>query len=218
MILALALGGQGLPGCDDAGPAVDAGSETLAIDAPPADGTLPDLSPVDGPAGATLCPAQEPVQKDPCPQFALRCSYGDALLPGCRVLYGCGGREVVAWRLTAAEPRCADPAAGCPASPPGPDDPPAAETECAYADGTVCIYAAILGSDCSCGDVGWTCTPPPAGCPGRIPNAGAPCGQAGQECIYEPVHCPFDAPDTLGGFSVTCREGIWTWTTPTCAG
>jgi len=152
-------------------------------DAPPA--------PADAKTGP--CPASLPVDGATCPTgTTLWCTYGDAVLPGCRGSAICSGGH---WGV---RPPCDAPDPQCPATPPVAGETCSAKFTCGFADSSIG----------SCNGTKWRFAPKPAdACPPVIANAGSSCTSA-MTCSYG----DFSSFGDLCGYTATCESGYWVWT------
>lgn len=181
----------------DIGPGLDAAIE-WDVAPPPAsvDATRGDASD----PGDEICPSVPPKDGAACTMPATphypECTYGDSVVPGCRVSAFCSlvsaGTSV--WSVSGtcyADPRCGVTAPktgeGCTAS-----------GVCGYVDGALC--------ECMPSPDGprWQCYRPEPGCPTFIPNAGSACTTEGLGCSYGPTVCAW-------GRHAACVSGRWRW-------
>jgi hypothetical protein len=171
----------------------------------------------DAAGGATgsgsLCPEEEPTDGEPCPEFGLSCSYGDALLPECRVTWSCRGASDLSWSGSEPDTDCATAQDDCPPTQPEFDDPITTRRTCAY-DDVICVYAPLATEPCQCESSGWHCSEVDDACPARVPNDGTRCSDDELRCSYIVEHCTGDSESE--SFSVICRDGSWHWNRSQC--
>ena len=153
-------------------------------------------------SAAAGCPAAPPAIGSGCGARALDCSFGDSPLPECRRQFSCVRGQ---WTNGPRYGTCRQSAA-CPQAQPAQTSACAgrdAGNRCAFPSGALCTCTAEVCGGSGCTHLPapqWFCTQVAAGCPRKVPNAGAVCDAGPQNCEYE--YC---------GVTATCRDGIWVW-------
>jgi hypothetical protein len=137
------------------------------------------------------------------------CAWGDDPRPECRTTARCVDAT---WVITPPKTTCSTP----PLPPTCLMPPPANTTKCSdaalscwYDDGTRCRCSGCLGGTeypiCRPIDPPeWWCDKPGAGCPIKVPQAGAPCSTPGAACGRD---CDL---------VVRCEGGVWQWIQGSC--
>ena len=170
-----------------------------------------------GTAGSVLCPAAPPTSGEACqpPSYAAfgdaaHCTWGEDPRPQCRTKALC--QDDKTWHVSPPSDTCSTPAlpADCPSPSPTSGTVCSDKTlSCWYADGTFCNCSDCEGGSqypiCTMIDPPeWACGHLVAGCPDKIPQAGAACSTPDLDC----------GPSCE--LYVFCKDGAWVWESGQC--
>jgi hypothetical protein len=155
-----------------------------------------------GGVGLGPCPAQPPVDGDPCQHDAVTCSWGDDVRGDmCRTRASCNSSR---WHVVATTCPPLEDKGACP---PDTSEICTMDTTCTMANGTRCRCTDCRPdvSICRVGPPAWFCPLPEtaSGCPPTTePNFGSPCDVEGAVCTYYTFMC--------GQRLRVCSKGLWT--------